>query len=216
MDAVIFDMDGVLFDTERLYMEGWTQVAKKRGIAGMEEVARGCIGLNRSDSRAHVRVHYGEEFDYDDFREAVTSWVKTRIKIYGLPMKPGVERILGYLKQRGIPVGLATSTAYQIVLEYLKSAAILDYFQVIVTGDMIEHSKPQPDIYLLACRKLGVEPSKTYAIEDSPNGLLAAYRAGLKSILVPDMIEPTQEMRNQSHQIFYDLTEVMRFFQEIV
>ena len=216
MDAVIFDMDGVLFDTERLYMEGWTQVAKKRGIAGMEEVARGCIGLNRNDSRAHVRAHYGEEFDYDDFREAVTSWVKTRIKIYGLPMKPGVERILGYLKQRGIPVGLATSTSYQIVLEYLKSAGILDYFQVIVTGDMIEHSKPQPDIYLLACRKLGVEPSKTYAIEDSPNGLLAAYRAGLKSILVPDMIEPTQEMGNQSHQIFYDLTEVMRFFQEIV
>ena len=127
-----------------------------------------------------------------------------------------MERILGYLKQREIPVGLVTSTSYQIVLEYLKSAGILDYFRVIVTGDMIEHSKPQPDIYLLACRKLGVEPSKTYAIEDSPNGLLAAYRAGLKSVLVPDMIEPTQEMRNQSHQIFYDLTEVMRFFQEIV
>ena len=216
MDAVIFDMDGVLFDTERLYMEGWTQVAKKRGIAGMEEVARGCIGLNRNDSRAHVRAHYGEDFDYDDFRAAVTSWVKTRIKIYGLPVKPGVERLLGYLKQRGIPVGLASSTSYQSVLEHLKSAGIVDYFQVIVTGDMIEHSKPQPDIYLLACRKLGVEPAGTYAIEDSPNGLLSAYRAGLKAILVPDLIEPTPEMRSQSHQIFYDLTEVMRFFQQIV
>ena len=216
MDAVIFDMDGVLFDTERLYMEGWTQVAKKRGIAGMEEVARGCIGLNRNDSRAHVRAHYGEDFDYDDFRAAVTSWVKTHIKIYGLPVKPGVERLLGYLKQRGIPVGLASSTSYQSVLEHLKSAGIVDYFQVIVTGDMIEHSKPQPDIYLLACRKLGVEPAGTYAIEDSTNGLLSAYRAGLKAILVPDLIEPTPEMRRQSHQIFYDLTEVMRFFQQIV
>ncbi|MBR5508799.1 MAG: HAD family phosphatase [Lachnospiraceae bacterium] len=216
MDAVIFDMDGVLFDTERLYMEGWTQVAKKRGIAGMEEVARGCIGLNRSDSRSYVQTHYGEEFDYDDFRVAVTSWVKTHIKIYGLPMKPGVEQILRYLKQRGISIGLATSTSYQIVLEYLKSAGILDYFRVIVTGDMIEHSKPQPDIYLLACRKLGVEPSKAYAIEDSPNGLLAAYRAGLKAILVPDLVEPTLQMRSQSHQIFYDLTEVMVFLQKIV
>lgn len=216
MDAVIFDMDGVLFDTERLYMEGWTQVAKKRGIAGIDEVARGCIGLNANDSRMRVLTHYGQEFDYDDFRAAVSSWVKTRIKIYGLPIKPGVERLLEYLKQRDIPIGLATSTGYSSVIGHLKSAGIVNYFRVIITGDMIEHSKPQPDIYLLACRKLGAEPSKTYAIEDSPNGIRSAYSAGLKPIMVPDLIEPDQEMRSQSYRIFNDLTEVMRFFQEIV
>lgn len=216
MDAVIFDMDGVLFDTERLYLEGWVQVAKKRKIHGIEEAAKGCIGRNRNDCRAYMQAQYGEAFDYDNYREAVDSWVKTHIKIYGLSMKSGVKELLEYLKRRKIPVALATSTSYQTTLNHLKSAGIADYFRVIVTGDLIEHSKPNPDIYLLTCRKLGATPGKTYAIEDSPNGVLAAYRAGLKTLLVPDMIEPTHDMRSQSFQIFDNLTEVVRYFQEIV
>ena len=215
MDAVIFDMDGVLFDTERMCMDAWSQVAKKRGIAGMDDVARSCIGLNANDTRKLVLSHYGEDFAYDDFRNAVSSWMNTRIKIYGLPVKPGVGRLLEYLKHKEIPVGLASSTGYASVLSHLKNAGIVDNFQVIITGDMIEHSKPSPDIYVLACRKLGAVPSRAYAIEDSPNGIRSAYSAGLKPILVPDMIEPDDEIRSKSFRIFDDLIQVMRFFQEI-
>lgn len=214
MEAVIFDMDGVLFDTERLYMDGWIQVAKKRGIGEMEEVASRCIGLNSNDTRHLMLEYYGRDFAYEEVRTAVSTWVKTRIKIYGLPMKPGVNKILAYLQQNGVPVGLASSTSYQSVLHHLKSAGIIDYFRVIVTGDMIEHSKPQPDIYLLACRKLGVTPQEAFAIEDSPNGIRAAHSAGVRAIMVPDLIEPDEELRRLCFRVFTDLTETMRFLQE--
>lgn len=211
MEAVIFDMDGVLLDTERLCMEGWCQAAKKKGISGMEEVFRQCIGLNSNDTRALVLSHYGETFPYEEFRKAVSAWTKTRLKIYGLPVKPGVNKILPALQQAGVPVGLATSTCYSSVIDHLKGAGIIDYFRVIVTGDMIEHSKPEPDIYLLACRKLGVEPALTFAIEDSPNGVRAAYRAGVKPVMVPDLIRPDEEMNRLSVKICNDLVEVMHY-----
>lgn len=213
MKAVIFDMDGVLFDTERLYMDGFSQVAKKRGIRGMDEIAMKCIGLNSNDTRQLILSQYGEDFAYEEFKAAVSTWVKTRIKIYGLPVKAGVNRILTYLQQNEIPIGLASSTGYQSVLGHLKSAGIVDYFKVIVTGDMIEHSKPKPDIYLLACRKLGVEPAEAYAIEDSPNGIRSAYSAGVQPIMVPDLVEPDEEMRRLSVRICSDLTEVLQFIQ---
>lgn len=111
-------------------------------------------------------------------------------------------------------MGLASSTRYASVISHLKEAGIVDYFQVIVAGDMIEHSKPQPDIYLLACRKLGVDPSDAYAVEDSPNGIRSAHAAGMKPIMVPDLIPPDDEMREMSFLICRDLLEVMRFFNQ--
>jgi len=213
MKAVIFDMDGVLFDTERLYIDGWNQVAKKRGIEGIEEVAVQCIGRNRNDSRQVMYDKYGPEVDFDPFREAVDVWVKNRIKIYGLPVKAGVDKILAYLKMNQIPVGLATSASYQSTLQHLRAAGLEEYFRVIVTGDMIEHSKPAPDIYQLACRKMGESPAEVYAIEDSYNGIRAAYRAGLCPIMVPDMVEPDDEMRQLCYRICRDLNEVIQVIQ---
>lgn len=210
--TIVFDMDGVLFDTESLCMDGWMQIAKKSGIEGMDEVAKQCIGLNGNDTRQFVLQHYGPDFAYDDFREKVSQWVWGYIERNGLPMKPGVYKILSYLEKSGCQLGLASSTRYSSVMSHLKQAAIVDYFSVIVTGDMIEHSKPQPDIYLLACRKLGVDPKDVYAIEDSPNGIRAAYSAGMKAIMVPDMIEPDCEMEEKSFLICNDLMEVMRYF----
>lgn len=214
MKAVVFDMDGILFDTERLCMEGWSQIAKKKRISGMEEVGRQCIGLNEKDTKQLILNHYGESFPYEEFRAEVSKWMEKVIERKGLPVKPGVHKILSHLRNRHIPMGLASSTRYAKVISHLKRTNLIDYFQVIVSGDMIEHSKPQPDIYLLACNKLGVNPKEAYAIEDSPNGIRAAHGAGMRAIMVPDLIEPDREMEELSYLICKDLMEVMHFLDQ--
>ncbi len=214
MKAVVFDMDGVLFDTERLCLEGWSQVAKQHGIQGMEEVFDQCIGLNANDTKILVQNALGEDFQYDEFKVQASKWFWDTIEKEGLPLKPGVKKLLPYLQQAGYQIGLASSTRYDSVIGLLKRADIIDYFSVIVTGDMIEHSKPKPDIYLLACKKLNVEPEEAYAIEDSPNGIRSASAAGMKPIMVPDMIAPDEEMRELSFLICEDLIEVMKFLNQ--
>lgn len=214
MKAVVFDMDGVLFDTERLCMESWIAVAEKEGLPDMEIIFPRCIGLNANDSRQVVLDAYGQDFDFAGFRELASAWFWDYIKKNGLPVKPGVRELLKWLKQEGRIVGLASSTRRSSVISHLEQAELTEYFQAVITGDMVEHSKPLPDIYLLACRELGVEPGEAYAIEDSPNGIRSAYAAGLHPIMVPDMIAPDEEMEQKSDRIFRDLAEVLDYMKQ--
>ena len=206
--TVVFDMDGVLFDTEKLCMDSWVAVAKEQGISDMEDVFPRCIGLNGNDTRALVMEYYGESFPYDEYRKLTSQWFWKEIEENGLPMKPGVKELLDFLVDNECKIGLASSTRYESVVHHLTQAGIRDYFSVIVTGDMVEHSKPQPDIYLRACEELGTSPADAYAIEDSPNGIRAAYRAGMCPIMVPDMIKPDAEMKELSYLICEDLFAV--------
>ena len=211
-NTVVFDMDGVLFDTERLCQDSWLAVAEENGLPGMEEIFPQCIGLNANDSRRIVMNAYREDFDYEGFREQASVWFWDYIEKNGLPMKPGVRELLDWLKETGWTVGLASSTRRSSVLNHLEQAGIRDYFSTVITGDMVEHSKPQPDIYLMACRELGADPKEAYAIEDSPNGIRSAHAAGMTPLMVPDMIAPDEEMRRLSSCIFKDLFEVMEYF----
>ena len=211
-NTVVFDMDGVLFDTERLCQDSWLAVAEEKGLPGMKEIFPQCIGLNANDSRRIVMNAYGEDFDYEGFRGQASVWFWDYIEKNGLPMKPGVRELLDWLKENGWTVGLASSTRRFSVLNHLEQAGIRDYFSTVITGDMVEHSKPQPDIYLMACRELGADPKEAYAIEDSPNGIRSAHAAGMSPLMVPDMIAPDEEMRRLSSCIFKDLFEVMEYF----
>ncbi len=213
MKSVIFDMDGVLFDTEALCMQAWMEVAAKWGLPDMEKVFPLCIGLNANDSRQVVFDAYGEDFDYPLFREHAGAWFRDYVGKNGIPVKPGVREILEWLKSAGYAVGLASSTKRESVLRHLKHTGLEDYFSVVVGGDMVEHSKPLPDIYLLACERLGVEPGETYAIEDSPNGIRSAHAAGMCPIMVPDIIAPDEEMGRLSYIILKNLVEVRDFLQ---
>lgn len=211
MKAVVFDMDGVLFDTERLCMDGWKKVARDQGIEGMEEVSIQCIGRNGHDTKAYVLEKMGQDFPYDQFRNQVSEWFWKEIEQKGLPIKPGVNKLLQLLQEKGFRIGLASSTKRESVMAHLEQAKLTGFFSVVVTGDMVTHSKPQPDIYLLACERLGVSPKEAYAIEDSPNGIRSAYAAGMKPVMVPDLIAPDKEMRDLSFLICGDLPEFTEY-----
>lgn len=210
-NTVVFDMDGVLFDTERLCQDSWLAIADEDGLPGMSEIFPRCIGLNSNDSRQIVMGAYGKDFNYEGFRQRASEWFWDYIEKNGLPLKPGTGEILAWLKENGWRIGLASSTRRTTVLNHLEQAGISEYFSVVVTGDMVEHSKPRPDIYLMACKELGAEPGQAYAIEDSPNGIRSAHAAGMTPLMVPDMIPPDEEMVRLSRRIFKDLLEVLNF-----
>lgn len=215
MEAVIFDMDGVLFDTERLSISCWLETAERMGLGDIREGAYGCIGLNRTDSRIFIRQLYGDAFPYDEFRANNSALFQKKIERDGLPVKKGAREILSWLKETGIKTAVASSTNTQTVTGHMERAGFLPYFQEIIGGDMVEHSKPRPDIYLMACRRLGVEPEKASAIEDSPNGIRSAHAAGMLPIMVPDMVEPTAEIEALLFRKCGDLFEVKEFLEEI-
>ncbi len=214
MKAVVFDMDGVLFDTEIVCMKAWMAVAEKNGMADMEKVFPQCIGLNSNDSRQIVMKAYGEDFDYPRFRQEASDWFQAYMRENGLPVKPGAPEILQWLRSAGYAVGLASSTRSSSVFGHLEQSGFREYFKTVITGDMVEHSKPRPDIYLMACRELGVEPEEAYAIEDSPNGIRSAHAAGMRPVMVPDMIAPDEEMRRLSFLVRKDLFEVLDYLRE--
>lgn len=211
MNTVVFDMDGVLFDTERLSMESWLALSAQYGIRDMETFYPRCIGLNNTDTRALVREYYGADFPYEEFSRAASLLFRERVKQNGLPVKEGARELLTFLKEQNWKIGLASSTRRQSVQSHLEETGLADYFSVVVGGDMVEHSKPRPDIYLLACAALNASPCECYAIEDSPNGIRSAHRAGMKPLMVPDLAAPDEEMRRLSHEIFQNLREVQSY-----
>ena len=136
-------------------------------------------------------------------------------KRYGdgrLPVKAGVREILSWIKEHGIKIALASSTRRAIVEAELKAAGLYDYFDKVICGDMVEKSKPAPDIFLKACNELGVRPCDAYAIEDSYNGVRSAQSAGLKCIMVPDLVPATDEMRELAERVLPDLMAVVEYF----
>lgn len=212
--AVVFDMDGVLFDTERICMEAWREIAAEKKIENIEKAVLGCVGLNRTDTRAFFEREYGADFDYDEYHDACSARFHEKIARFGLPVKTGVMEILTFLKENGYKIGLASSTSRHGVLGHVNRAGIAEFFEVIVGGDMVEHSKPKPDIYLLACEQLGVKPENAIAIEDSPNGIRSAYAAGLKAVMVPDMIAPSPEIEALLYRKFDSLLGVRAMLAE--
>lgn len=210
--AVVFDMDGVIFDSERLVLECWEKIGEKYHLEGMRDAFLPCIGTNDIRTREIVLEHYGADFPYDEFRRESSRLYHSIVDQGGLPVKTGVRELLSYLKEHAIPIALASSTRLEVVTQELKQAGLYEYFGVVMGGDQLKRSKPEPDIYLMTCEKLGVQSSHTYAIEDSYNGIRSAYSADMKPIMVPDMLPPTEEMREKSVVVLDDLLQVLDWF----
>lgn len=212
MKAIVFDMDGVIFDSERAVTECWKTVADRHGVKGIEEACRKCLGTNAAKTREIMKDIYGEEFPYDEWKQESSALYHERYDGGRLPKKEGIEELLIFLRDNGYKIALASSTRRQVVVDQLECAGLLGYFEQVVCGDMVLRSKPDPEIYLKACDSLKADPKETYAVEDSYNGIRSAHSAGMKAIMVPDMAEPTQEMERLSVCILPSLTEVKQYF----
>lgn len=213
--AVIFDMDGVIFDSERCVIECWKVVADKHDIKGIEPVLMKCLGVTYEEGKRIFLEHYGEDFPYDEWKKERSDLYHERYDNGRLPLKPGIRELLIYLKENGYKVGVASSTREAVVSKQLIDAGLIKYFDNLTCGDMLERSKPEPDIYLMACDKLGVKPEEAIAIEDSYNGIRSAYKAGMFPIMVPDLVEPDDEMELLAGKIFAGLSDVKRWLEEI-
>lgn len=210
-EAVVFDMDGVIFDSERAVMDCWIALAAKYGIKDIEQAVLACTGTTMTRTREIMLERYGADFPYDDYAKEASVMYHERYDGGRLPMKKGVRELLELLKQNDKKIALASSTRRQTVENQLRDADILAYFDAVVCGDMVARSKPAPDIFLRACECIRVAPHNAYAIEDSYNGIRAAYAGKLRPIMVPDLLPADDEMRRLAETVQEDLLEVGRY-----
>ncbi len=202
---VIFDMDGVIFDSERLLMDCWKVVADRHGVPDIEATLSLCLGVNVNVSRQIYFDRYGADFPLDEYKTEVRAIFRSRCPDGYPPVKPGARALLSWLREQGASVALASSTPTEIVRRELESAGLLAFFDEVICGDQVSRSKPAPDIFLKAAAALGAEPADCFIIEDSFNGVRAAYAAGARTLMVPDIVPPDGEMREKAEVILPSL-----------
>lgn len=195
INAVIFDMDGVLIDTEKHYNVAWCEAARLAGYDFTREHALMLRSCDANMASQMMKKIFGEEFDYFAIREVRRKIVAERLEKYGLEKKPGIDEILEYLQINGIKAAVATATPIELTLQHLEKIGVKDKFDKIVSAKQVEHGKPAPDVYLYACSQIGEKPENCIAVEDSPNGIKSAYAAGCKPVMVPDLTQPDDEIK---------------------
>ena len=205
--AIIFDMDGVILDSESISDITWKKAAEERGLSVTDEILNACRGSNKNDTIQTLKKYYGSDFDSEAFLERTSELFHQIEEKDGIPLLPYAKEILQYLKPR-YRMALASSTRGPTVLRQLRAAGVIDFFETRTTGEMVEHSKPNPEIYLMACKSIGVEPNECVAIEDSLNGIRSAHAAGLKPIMVIDKVQPTDEIRAMCVAVVESLEEL--------
>lgn len=212
--TVIFDMDGVILDTESLVRRCWNELACAHHLADMDAVFLLTVGSTDEYTGEIMRKHYGASFPYEELNAQASRLFHSIADTEGIPVKSGVRELLTFLRAHHCRIGLASSTRQVIVEKELRQAGLFHYFDTILGGDQISHSKPAPDIYIAACQQIGVPPQTAFAIEDSYNGIRAAFGAGMRPIMVPDLLPPIPEVEALCHAILPDLHHVQSYLDD--
>lgn len=205
--GAIFDMDGLLFDTERMYRDSWKQSAQQFGLVHNPDFPRTVCG----SSGAHMReiiLQYYPQVDAKAFANDCILRVERELETH-VPEKTGVRDILQYFKQHGVRVAVASSSKRATVLHNLKQADILSYFDAVVSGDQVTHGKPAPDIFRLAAQQIGCKPENCYVFEDGTNGIRAGAAAGCTTIMIPDLTPPNAQLEQLCAGIYPSLSDAM-------
>lgn len=192
--AVIFDMDGLMFDTERIAVKGWEYASDILKYNIPSDIIMKLRGRNVESSKKIFKEAFGDTVDYDKAKILKGEYVKKYIDSHGVPVKVGLFELLEYLKNNDYKIALATSTVSDTAVWYLKIAGVYKYFDEFVFGNEIQNGKPEPDIFIKACEKLMLNSNECIVFEDSPAGIKSAYAAGCHVVMVPDLIQPDNEI----------------------
>lgn len=207
--AVIFDMDGIMFDTECLAIPAWCEAGRKMEYPITERIVYETFGMNRENTKKVLQGYFGENFDFDKAVKLRTEYEIEYIEKNGVPIKKGLIELLNYLKQNGYLFTVATSSAQIRTRHLFELAGITHFFEKFVCGDMIQKGKPDPQIYCKACELLKVKPEDSIVLEDSYAGIIAAFHAGIKTVMIPDMMQCNEEIEKMLYAKLNSLLEVI-------
>lgn len=207
-------MDGLMIDTERLTVKIWGKLGKEFGYENVTEAAPHTMGMREDASKKYFADHFGKDFPYDEFMGKSGKITLKYMETHGVPVRPGLFELLDYLKSKNLLLAVATSTAHERTMFCLNDIGAAKYFDKIVCGEMVEKSKPDPDIYLKTAAAIGVKPSECVVLEDSPNGATAGTAAGMMTVMVPDIAAPDGELRKSLYACVNSLTGTIPLFEK--
>lgn len=213
VEAVVFDMDGLMYDSERVVMRSWDEAGAQMGYGKLGDNIYYTLGMGAGERKAYFMAKYGAAFPYQTFQTLYREAFYRISDTEGIPLKPGLRELLCFLREKAIPVAMATSTGGSDVKRRMERDALESFFQVIVTGDMVKKTKPSPEIYEKACRMLGSTPSRSIALEDACNGIRSASGAGLLPVMIPDLQKDSREVDDLLYAKMDSLTEVREWME---
>ena len=193
--VVVFDMDGLMFDSEYYVQKSWDIAGEQLGYGPLGYHIVNTLGTNVVNRKKYFLEHYGNDFPFDEFLETYRKAYFEMAKD-GTPAKKGLHEVLEVLKEKGLKIGVATSSTREHAFDNFEREKITPYFDSIITGEMIKHGKPEPDIYMESCRQLEVNPDAAIALEDAINGIRAAHGAGMNPVMIPDIIKDSSPVDN--------------------
>lgn len=213
--AVIFDMDGLMIDSERVTFESYQEVLKPMGLTMNEEFYVTLLGKPVKGIFERFYDVYGKDFPIEDVIRECHNVMAKRFETYGVPIKKGLKELLYYLKKNNYKTIVATSSNRDRVDIILKQAGITQYFDDSICGDEVSHGKPDPEVFLKSCQKLNVSPDQAIVLEDSESGITASYNAHIKVICIPDMKYPEKQYQQMTYKILDNLENVIPIIKDL-
>ena len=213
IELFLFDMDGLLFDTETIYVEYGREVAKEMGYTITKDIVEKTTGVTNDKARILFKEALGQEFPYDEMMGTVKDHILEKAEKGEVPLKLGALELLEFLKKNNKHMILATSSDLHLAEALTEGKNVRKYFSHFVTAEDVTHGKPDPEVFLKGAEKEGISPAKTAVFEDSFNGIRAAHAAGTFPIMVPDKLKPTEEILELVYKKFDSLLEVLDYFE---
>ena len=213
--GAVFDMDGLMFDTEKLLVRFWKESARSYGYNMTDENVFEIRSLSRKYSIPLLKGIFGEDFPFNEVRSRRVDLMNKYIDTYGFDVKKGLFELLDFLKENNYLIAVATATDRERAECYLEKTGVRKYFNAVICGDMVRNGKPEPDIYLTATAELELSPEECIAFEDSPNGIKSAYSAGCQVIMIPDLTPPDDVIKPMLSGVYESLDKAVDFFREV-